>query len=142
MKLKDIMTVKVHTVAPATSLSRVAELMKEHDIGCVPVVEDSSVRGMITDRDIVVRTLAEGRNPVGCTAQEIMTPHADALPGDATIRQAVNLMEKEQIRRVLVLDEHNQLIGIVTVGDLAARAHDIAETGEILERICAPALLT
>ncbi len=141
MQLKDIMSHDLKTVEPNTPLTWVAEIMKVNDIGSVPVVGDETIHGIITDRDILLRTLAEGKNPMTCSAADVMTHHAEALPQDATVRDAIDVMEGRQIRRILVLDEHNRLAGIVTVGDVAARAHDISESGEVLERICAPVLL-
>ena len=117
------MTPKPHCCTPDDSIIEVARLMQQHDVGIVPIVESQDTRrvvGVITDRDIVLRIVAEGRDPNEIVSvRDFMTNEIAAIGPDADILHAEELMKERQIRRVLVVDENGCLAGIVTMADLA-----------------------
>jgi len=137
MRVKDVMTEDPQVVRPQTSLKEVAETMKSLDVGVVPVCENDRLVGMITDRDIVVRAEAEGRDP-SATVEQAMTPGVTFCFEEDDIDSAVRLMEEKQIRRLPVLNAQHRLVGIVSLGDLAVSG-DQRTTGEVLERVSEPA---
>ena len=132
MNVRDVMTKNPRTVAPNDSIQRAATVMKEVDTGFVPIVENGKVVGVVTDRDIVVRAVAAGSfdKPVSEIATRDLVFVA---PGDST-REAEKLMSQRQIRRIAV-DDNGQLVGIVSLGDLAVREGKDSRTGETLENI-------
>lgn len=118
----DVMTEYPAVCTPATPLTEVARLMVDWDCGAIPVVEEEGSRrpvGILTDRDIVVRTLAENRNPMQLTAGECMTPVTITAPDTATVFECIDLMQDNQIRRLVVVDEDGSLVGIVAQADIA-----------------------
>ena len=116
----DIMTPDPACCPPDAPLGAVARLMVQHNCGEVPVVDtDGQLIGVLTDRDIVCRVLAAGKNPLEHTAQDCMTQPAITVHPDTTITDVVTTMEVHQIRRVPVVDEHERFVGIVAQADLA-----------------------
>lgn len=141
MQLKRIMSSNVRSVEAKTPLGRVAEVMRDHNVGCLPVVDRGRLAGLITDRDIVVRGLAEKKDPATTAVGEIMTSSPDYLNQNAEVCDAVALMRAKRIRRVPVVDDQDRLVGIVTLTDVALRAHEPIQSGVALLSICAqPAL--
>jgi CBS domain-containing protein len=138
MKVKDIMTKNPETVSPGTYIGDVAGLMRDLDVGIVPVVNDDELLGVITDRDITIRVTAAGLNPFEVTVQDFTSPNPVTVSPDDSLGKARDLMAEHQIRRLLVT-EGSKLVGIVSLGDLATkdRAKDAA-TGEVLEEISEP----
>jgi CBS domain-containing protein len=132
MNVRDVMTRNPRTVAPNDSIQRAATVMKEVDTGFVPIVENGKVVGVVTDRDIVVRAVAAGSfdKPVSEIATRELVFVAS---GDSTSR-AEKLMSERQIRRIAVVDD-GQLVGIVSLGDLAVKEGKDSRTGETLESI-------
>lgn len=118
---------------PDDSLIEVARVMDEHDVGIVPIVESHESRrviGVITDRDIVLRVVAQGRDPNEIiSVRDLMTGDVVTVSPDADVLHAEELMKEHQIRRVLVVDDNRSLVGIVTVHDLA-RATDETQLGD------------
>ena len=112
--------------------------MKAFDVGMLPVCENDRLIGTITDRDIVVRALAEGLNPSATTVREVMTPEIAYCFEDQTISEAAGVMEQRQVRRLPVLNREQHLVGIVSVGDLAVRTHKDKLAGHVLEKVCEP----
>lgn len=141
MKTKTFMSLGVKTATPETLLRKAAQLMKENQVGCLPVVRDGFIKGIVTDRDIVVRAVADGIDIDSCTVEDIMTRNPECLTEDHDLSDVVHLMETRKIRRIPIVDEDHLLKGMITLGDLAGRAHDIFDCGEVLERICAPQLI-
>jgi CBS domain-containing protein len=138
MKVQDIMTKDPETVGPGAYVGDVAKLMRDLDVGIIPVVSDDELKGVITDRDITIRVTAEGLNPFEVSVQDFISPNPVTVsPGD-DIEKAREIMSEHQIRRVLVTDGKT-LVGIVSLGDLATkdRSEDTA-TGEVLEDISEP----
>jgi CBS domain-containing protein len=116
----DIMTPDPACCAPDAPLGAVARLMVQHNCGEVPVVDtDGQLIGVVTDRDIVCRVLAAGKNPLEHTAQDCMTQPAITVHPDTTITDVMTTMEVHQIRRVPVVDQHERCVGIVAQADLA-----------------------
>jgi CBS domain-containing protein len=118
--VRDVMTTNVVYLPSETTLGEAARTMQEKDIGDVVVADGTNLAGLVTDRDIVVRGVAERRDPDNTTLREIMTEELVTVRPDDSIQQAALLMRDRAIRRVLVLDDSG-LVGIVSIGDLAAR---------------------
>src|SRR3954470_16672442 len=119
MKLTDIMTRNVEVVRPAASIFEAAEKMRSLDVGVLPVTEGELLLGIITDRDITVRAVAEGRDPKRTRVQDCMTSGTVSCFEDQDSEDAVRLMEEKQIRRLAVLSRDNRLVGVVSLGDIA-----------------------
>lgn len=133
-RCRDIMTSDVRTATRATPLRDVARLMRDGDMGSVPVVEDGKLVGIVTDRDIVVRSVAEGRDassPVG----EAMTTEIFSVRPDDFVFEAIRLMGDKQVRRVPVVDENGRLTGIIAIADIALETEDEREIAETMEEI-------
>jgi CBS domain-containing protein len=123
---------------PADSISKAAEVMKREDVGSVPVVEsrnDARLVGIVTDRDIVVKVVADGRNVESTTVQDAMTPHPVCCSEDDDVSRAVSLMEERQVRRMPVVGADGRLAGIIAQADIATRLHRDRTTGELVEAI-------
>jgi predicted transcriptional regulator len=117
------MTGRPRSVAPENTLVEAAGLMRELDVGALPVWHDNELAGMLTDRDLVVRGIADGRDPSQATVAEVMSGGVEFVFGDQDVEDAVRLMEQHQIRRVPVLDRGKRLIGIVSLGDIATSSN-------------------
>jgi len=128
-----VMTPIPQCCTPDDSIIEVARVMAQHDVGAVPIVESQDTRrvlGMITDRDIVLRVVAEGRDPNEVVSvRDIMTNEIFSVSPEADTLHVEELMKEHQIRRVLVVDEHGAIVGIVTMADLA-RATDETQLGD------------
>ena len=136
MKVKDIMTRNVEVARPDESLQSVASRMARCDIGAMPVCDGDRIQGMITDRDIAVRAVAEGRGP-DTSAASVMTSDVEYCFEDDDFDEVCSKMSGRQIRRVPVMDEGRKLVGIVSLGDLALQGSD-RKAGEALEDISRP----
>ena len=131
-KVKDIMSKKVISVTPSDSIRCAAKLMQENNIGSVPVVSGGQVKGMLTDRDIILRCVAFGKNPEQVKAEDIMTSHVAYVSSNQSAEDAVNLMAAEQVRRLPVVDD-GAIQGMVSFCDVA-RAHE-PDVGQAIEEI-------
>jgi CBS domain-containing protein len=136
MQVKEMMTRGVECVAPKATLEEAAQKMKTLDVGPLPICEDDRLVGMLTDRDIVLRCVAEGRDPRTMQVQEIMTKGVVYCFEDEAVHLAAQVMTEKQIRRLVVLNRDKRLVGIVSLGDLAVDARDEQLASETLERIC------
>ena len=137
MKVQSVMTPNPACCTPATPLREVAQMMATHDCGEIPVVESmgsGKPLGVITDRDIVIRTLAKGRNPMELAAGDCMSSPATCVTEDASLSDVVDLMESRQLRRILVVDAEGCVCGIVAQADIALHGRD-KKTGEAVEQI-------
>ncbi len=138
MQVKDIMTEAPETVSPGTFIGDVAMMMRDHDIGIVPVVNNGELMGVITDRDITIRVTASGLNPFEVTVQDFLSPNTVTISPKDDVDKARKLMAENQIRRLLVA-EGNKLVGILSIGDVATKdSGDDAATGSLLEEISEP----
>ena len=135
--VSDVMTTRPRAVTPETPVSQVAELMKAEDVGAIPVVQDDQLVGMVTDRDIVVRAVAEGKDPRGMPAAAVSSRDLVTVDPDQDLSDALQLMAQHQVRRLPVVDEDNHLLGVVSQADVAREVKDKA-AGEMLEDISRP----
>jgi CBS domain-containing protein len=119
MKVKDAMHRGVDWVDPGTPLSDLARLMREHDIGAIPIGENDHLVGMVTDRDIVCKGVAEpGFDADRATARDVMTPGIHCCRDDDDLAKAIHHMEELQIRRLPVINRDKRLVGILSIGDV------------------------
>lgn len=138
MKIREIMTPAVQCVRPDDTLVEAAGVMRELDVGVVPVCENRDLVGMLTDRDIAIRAVAAGLNPDRTVVRDIMTPHVIFVYEDDNLDAAVRMMEDHQIRRAPVMSRDNRLVGIVSLGDIAVDAN-AALSAEALREVSRPA---
>jgi CBS domain-containing protein len=139
MSVQSIMTPNPACCTTTTSLREVAQLMIDNDCGQIPVVaEDGSRRlvGVVTDRDIVVRLVAQGTDPARATAADAMSSPAVTVSCDTSVRDCCDVMETNQIRRVPVIDAKGELCGIVSLADVALSGQD-AKTVEVVKEVSA-----
>jgi CBS domain-containing protein len=139
MQLRDVMTRNVEIVDPNANLQEAAGLMKTLDVGSLPVCDGNRVHGVLTDRDITIRAVAEGRDPRQTPVREIMSTDLIYCFEDQAVEEAALLMEEHQIRRLPIMSRDKRLVGIVALGDLAVEVDDEALVGEVLESISEPA---
>jgi CBS domain-containing protein len=135
MKLNEIMTPEVVTIDPDASLQQAAQIMASLDIGMLPVMADDDLLGVITDRDITVRAAARGLDPKRTQVRSVMTENAICGSDTQDIAQGAKQMMAHRIRRLPVLDSHQQLVGIVSLGDVVKGFADKCLAGEVLLRI-------
>ncbi len=138
MPVRDIMTIKPVSCEPGTKLEEVARMMVEHDCGEIPVCDAGKLIGVITDRDIMVRTLAKGRDPIGVTVRQVMTQKVFTVRASDSIEKALSTMERRQVRRLPVVDSRGKLVGIISQADIAETLPE-QKTGELLFEISHPA---
>ncbi|HVR16400.1 MAG TPA: CBS domain-containing protein [Candidatus Limnocylindrales bacterium] len=139
MELRDIMTRNVEVVNGNASLKEAATKMKTLDVGLIPVCDGDRVKGLLTDRDITIRATANGRDPSKTKVNEVMSTDIAYCLEDQAVDEAVILMEARQIRRLPILNQDKQLVGIVSLADIAVHVGDRDLTGETLEEISEPA---
>ena len=139
MQLKEFINYRVEVVHPDDTLQHAAERMKDLDVGSMPVCEGQRLVGILTDRDITIRATAEGRDPTRTGVREVMTPDVLYCLETQDVQDAARMMQEHQIRRLFVLNEDEELVGVTTVGELATVTGDRAMAGETLERISEPA---
>lgn len=128
MKIYEIMTPGVESISPDVSAREAARKMSEQQVGCLPVIEDSQLVGIITDRDICCRVTATGKDPVLTKVREIMITDVTTCFDDQDIQDAARLMKEYHIRRLAILKRDNSMAGMLSVGDLAKASNDLAGT--------------
>lgn len=133
MNISEVMTPNPKTVKPTDSLQTAAQIMRDEDTGVVPVVEEGRVTGMLTDRDIVIRAIADG--DYSAKVSDIVSDDVISATPDMATSEAAELMGEHQIRRLPVVDSADQLVGIVSLGDLAVKERKDSRMGETLEEI-------
>jgi CBS domain-containing protein len=138
MQVKDVMTKGVEVVRPDATLEEAAKKMKSLDIGPLPVCDGEKLVGMLTDRDITVRATAEGRDPKQTQVKEVMSKELIYCVEDENVEEAAKLMQSKQIRRVPILNRDRQLVGMLSLGDLAQRTQDSRLAGKTLEEVSTP----
>jgi len=138
MLLKEIMTPNVEAISPGDTLEQAARKMEELNVGPLPVCEDDRIVGMLTDRDITVRATAAGCDPKTTLVSDAMSQDIISCYEDQDVQEAARLMKEKQIRRLLVLNRANKLVGIVSLGDLATEAGDQGQPGEVLKKVSEP----
>lgn len=134
MDIAKAMHPKADWVTEKTPISEIANLMKKDDIGAVPVGKDDKLIGMITDRDIAIRVVAQGRDPKTTTAEEVMTEGIVYCRTNETVEDAIHLMDQRKIRRLPVIDDKKRLVGMLSLGDVA---HSVSRdlSGELLHAV-------
>jgi CBS domain-containing protein len=135
MHVLKAMSPNVHTIDPQASLVEIAQCMSDNNVGVLPVVEDYKVVGLVTDRDIITRAIAQGADPTTTTAADVMTRDVQTVADYQTVHDVEELMRRKHIRRVVVLDRNNHPVGIVSLDDLATRV-STNEAGQVLKQVC------
>ena len=134
MKVRDAMHEGATWSGPETSVQDLARTMRDEDIGAIPIVENDRLIGMVTDRDIVVKGLADGLDMSSLTARDVMTGPILYCRADQSVEDAVRLMEEHEIRRLPVIDENKRMVGILALGDISS--HGGRElSGEVLQAV-------
>lgn len=134
-KIKEVMTRTVQCVPPTTGLREVAKKMQELDVGSIPICENDRLVGMVTDRDIVLKTLGGSLDPKTARAKDVMTSPIVFCYEDQDVNEASRLMEVKRIRRLAVLSRDKRLVGIVSLGDLSLHGESDILAAETLRRI-------
>src|SRR5215213_1235490 len=138
MQVREVMSENPACCTPDASLQEVARMMIENDCGCIPVVDNQSNKkpvGTITDRDITIRTVAAGQNPVPMKASDIMSIDIATIKPDASLEECFKAMEERDIRRILVVDDNGCCCGIVAQADVAQYGNNPVRTTEFLREI-------
>lgn len=141
MKAREIMSKNPTCVTPETTLVDAARLMKDENIGVVPVVESSTSRrlvGMLTDRDIAIRAVADGRDGATTSVGHIMTADVRTSAPDDSVNDVMKLMGTEQIRRIPIVDENGDVVGIIAQADIVLEANDDKKAERTVEKISEP----
>lgn len=136
MTCSDVMTKDPKTCAPTDNVQQAAQLMKSEDVGPIPIVGDNDkLEGIITDRDIVLKVVAEGRDPKTTKLADVMTTDVITCTSDGDIEGTLDLMEDNQVRRIPVVDASGRLVGIISQADVATRLDNSEKTAELVEDI-------
>ena len=132
--IRDVMTRSPRTIDSAGSAVDAARLMRDEDVGLIPIVESDRLVGTVTDRDIAVRIVAEGKSPETTHVADIASRELVTIDPDQDVDEAMRLMSKHQVRRLPVVEEDGKLVGIVAQADIAKHVA-AAQTGEVVEKI-------
>ena len=132
--IQEAMTANPRTVEPSTPIVEAARLMQSEDVGVLPIVEGDRLTGMITDRDITIRAIAEGMDPQSTTVGEIASRDVVTIDPQQTLDEAARLMSQHQLRRLAVVEEDGRLVGILAQADVAEAGHPEL-TGQMVEEI-------
>ena len=133
-KVHEAMTDRPRAVTPETTVSEAEQLMKSDDIGSLPILEGEQLTGMVTDRDIVIRAIAEGKDPRGMPVREVASRELVTVNADEDLSSALHLMASQQVRRLPVVDDDGRLVGILAQADVAVEAKE-KDVGEMVEEI-------
>ena len=133
-KLRDVMTSKPRTIEPSTPLEQAARIMRDEDVGALPIVEGDRLFGMLTDRDIAIRAVADGKDPKATKAQDVASRQVVTVDPEQSLDEALRLMASHQVRRLPVVEEDGRLVGIVAQAD-AAMEGDERKVGRTVEEI-------
>jgi len=131
------MTKSVAYINPASTVVEAAQLMQKHNVGSIPVMDQSGILGIVTDRDIVVRNIAHGKDPHSTAVRDVMTSQITTVTPDMDINDVSSMMSRQQIRRVPVM-ENNRIVGIVALGDMATNPRSDTEASDALTEISKP----
>jgi CBS domain-containing protein len=136
-KVSEVMSTDVQTISPDDTIEEAAQEMRDGDFGLVPVVEDEELVGVVTDRDIAIRAVAEGKDP-STAVSEVMSEGVVWVNEDDAVEDAARIMSEHQIRRLPVVDSEQHLVGIVSLGDFAVDSSEIEPVVEALSDISRP----
>lgn len=140
-KCRDIMTKDPFCCVSTDTTAQAARLMKRHDIGVLPVVEDrirKKVLGVVTDRDLALKVVARGLEPAVIAVKSVMSKPVISCSPDDEYEKAIELMEEHRIRRILVTDHSERAVGVIAESDIALRLHDLTKTGELVSAVTQP----
>ena len=134
----DVMTRNLVVAQPDDTVASVAKQMKEWDVGPIPIVEDTVTKklvGVVTDRDLAMKVVAEGKDPNTTKVREVMTEDIVTCGENDDIQETMEAMSQHQLRRILVVDAENNLVGIIAQADIATRMDKPEKTGEVVKEI-------
>jgi len=137
-KCGDVMTENLVFCTPGDTVSKVAQLMKRQDIGPVLIVDNERSKtlvGIVTDRDLAIKVVGEGRDPQNTKVEEVMTRKLVTCHADDSIENAMKAMAQYQLRRIPVVDDNNRLVGIISQADVATRVDEPEKTAEVVKEI-------
>jgi len=138
MQIRNIMTADVEVVRPDTPLAEAARRMRDLDIGLMPVSDNNQLLGILTDRDIAIRAVAQARDPRTTPVRDVMTTDMVFCYDDQDVSEAARVMREKQIRRLLIRDHTMHLVGVVSLGDLAVKGGEQKVGGAVLEEVSQP----
>lgn len=133
-QIRDLMTENPRTIGPDATVVEAARVMRDDDVGLVPVVEGDRLVGTVTDRDITIRLVAEEKDATSTTVREIASTDLITIDPEQDLDEALRLMAQHQVRRLPVVEEDGRLVGIVAQADVARHGDD-SQTGQVVERI-------
>ena len=133
-KVREVMSDQPRCVTPETPVSEAARLMKSEDVGSLPILEGERVTGVVTDRDIVIRAVAEEKDPRGMPVREVASRDLVTIDQDQDLSEALKLMASHQVRRIPVVDRDDRLVGVVAQADVAREMKD-KESGQMQQDI-------
>lgn len=137
MLVRDVMTKAVTTIHQDATIQDAARVMQQHNVGSIPVIDANGLVGIVTDRDIVVRNIAAGQDPLSTPVKDVMTSQVTTVTPEEDVRTVSQMMASRQIRRVPVI-ENQKLVGMVSLGDLATTGITNMEASEALTEISKP----
>lgn len=133
-KVHEVMTDNPRCVTAETLVSEAAQLMESEDVGSLPILDGEQVAGVVTDRDIVIRAIAHGKDPRGMPVREVASRDLVTIRADEDLSEALKLMASHQVRRLPVVDDDNRLVGVLAQADVAIEVKERA-VGEMVEEI-------
>ena len=133
-RIREIMTSNPSTVEPDKTVVDAARIMKQEDAGVVPVTENGRLTGMVTDRDIAIRVVAESKDPKSTTVREVASSDLVTIDPQQDLDEALRLMAQHQVRRLPVVEEDGRLVGVVAQADVARHGDD-TKTGQVVQEI-------
>jgi CBS domain-containing protein len=143
-KCQDIMTKDPFCCMPTDSAQRAAQLMRDRNVGAILICDSEETKrlvGIVTDRDLCLRVVAEGCDPKSTCVGDVMTRQVFTCRPEDDVEKAVELMESRQVRRVPVVDERNRIVGIITQGDIANRLRDPQKVAEVVMEVSKPSIV-
>jgi CBS domain-containing protein len=132
--VQELMSSNPHTITPDETVADAAKIMRDEDVGIIPITDGDRLAGTITDRDITIRVIAEGKDPTSTNVGDVASKDIVAIEPQQDLSEALKLMAQHQVRRLPVVEEDGRLVGILAQADVA-RASDDAATGELVEEI-------
>jgi CBS domain-containing protein len=132
--IKDVMTSNPCSIDADKSVAYAAKMLRDEDVGAAPIVEGDKLIGMLTDRDIAIRVVAEGRDPDQVTVRDVASKQVVTIDPQQELDEALRIMAKHQVRRLPVVEEDGKLVGVVAQADVA-REGDDKQTGKLVEEI-------
>ena len=135
MKIQQIMTKKVETAAPTLPIGKAAEKMRDLDIGFLPICDNDKLIGTVTDRDITIKSVAQGRDPRLAPVSEIMSQQVFYCYEDKDVEHCARYMQEKEVRRLVILNREKRLVGVVSLGDIAKATGEKQLAGETLGQI-------